>query len=63
MADTESGQAGGEQPSVSNTMGAIIIALLLIVGGVILYQNSQLNMAMDMLNLLAQDIEAKKAKK
>ncbi len=63
MADTESGQGDGEQPSVSNTMGAIIIALLLILGGVILYQNSQLNIAMDMLNLLAQDYEARGAKK
>ncbi len=60
MADTES---GNEQPSVSNTMGAIIIALLLILGGVIVYQNNQLTAAMNMLNLLAADMQAQKDKK
>lgn len=60
MADTES---GNEQPSVSNTMGAIIIALLLVLGGVIVYQNSQLTAAMNMLNLLAQDMQDQKTKK
>ncbi len=58
MADTDN-----QQSSVSNTMGAIIIGLLVILGGVIVYQNSQLNSAMSMLNLLAADMEAKKAKK
>ncbi len=60
MADSENGDP---QPSVSNTMGAIIIAFLLILGGVVLYQNAQLNMAMDMLNLLAQDMETRGEKK
>ena len=63
MADTESGQSGNEKRSISNTMGAAVIAVLLLLGGVIAYQNFQMNMAISMLNLLAQDIEARKAKK
>ena len=62
MADTES-EPGGEQPSVSNTMGGIIIVLILILGGVIAYQNAQLNTAMNMLNLLAEDKAAQGVKK
>ncbi len=58
MADTDN-----QQPSVSNTMGAIIIGLLVALGGVIVYQNSQLNTAMNMLNLLAADMQAEKDKK
>ena len=62
MADTESGQNGNEQRSISNTMGAIVIAVLLIVGGVIAYQNYQLNIAISMLNLLAEDLATEKKK-
>jgi hypothetical protein len=60
MAETESEQTGKDAPAVSNTMGAIIIALLLILGGVIIYQNYQLEMAMKMLQTVAPHIEKPK---
>ncbi len=65
MTDTESGQngqSGTEQRSISNTMGAIVISVLLIVGGVIAFQNFQLNMAISMLNIMAKDMAAKDKK-
>ncbi len=58
IADTESGQSGNEKSSISNTMGGAVIALMLSVGGFISYQSYQLDMAKNLLNLIAQDIEA-----
>ncbi len=62
MADAESGQSGGAPRSISNTMGAIVIAVLLIVGGVIIYQGFQLKMAISVLNMMAEDIAARNKK-
>ena len=62
MADTESGQNGAEPRSISNTMGGIVIAVLLLVGSVIAYQNYRLGMAISVLNLMAEDIAARNKK-
>ncbi len=65
MADTESGQngqTGNEQRSISNTMGGIVIAVLLAVGSVIVYQKYQLNMAISVLNMMAQEIATQRKK-
>lgn len=43
-------------------MGATVIAVLLIVGGVMAFQNFQLKMAISMLNIIAQDIAARDKK-
>ena len=60
MADAESGQSGNKKSFINNIMGGAIIALILSVGGCIAYQNYQVSMAINVLNLIAQDIEAQK---
>ena len=60
IADTERAENGNKPRSISNTMGGAIIVLMLSVGGFITYQQQQMDMAIDMLNLIAQDIEAQK---
>lgn len=59
MADTESRQTGNTQRSISNTMGGVVIVVLLLVGGVIAYQGYRLNLAMSVLNMMAEDLAAR----
>ncbi len=60
MAETGSEHSSQDAPTISNTMGGIIIALLLVLGGVIIYQNYQLGMAIKMINTLVPHVEKPK---
>jgi len=57
MNETTDAPKDQNSSGISNTMGFAIIAMILILGGVILYQAYQLEMAMNMLELLAERIQ------
>ncbi len=50
--ETGAGQLGMEGLKVSNLLGGFIIALILSLGGVIVYQSYQIDMAVKMISLL-----------